>query len=193
MRSTDRKTTRKRLRFRGELTDRMNGIPGEPLCSPIVLEYIEQSEDEAPLMWDNLKIKSSQYFCCGGEWCLSIPLILYSMFCLITFMYLKPPSSESFQCINFEVTETAEELKISVYHILAMLSSFIIPLLAACSCCGFSWVITYFDSLQPGQCPPTPMSPKQYRLESGHTFHINYMMAIANGVAVFCLTMWYLP
>ncbi|XP_038044981.1 ADP-ribosylation factor-like protein 6-interacting protein 6 [Patiria miniata] len=75
---------------------------------------------------------------------------------------------------------------------LGFLWSLLVSFLLGLSCLLFSWGITYQDSLQPGQFPPSPLSPKKLRKRSGHTFHSSYVMAIINGIAVFALSAWWL-
>lgn len=47
----------------------------------------------------------------------------------------------------------------------------------------FTWMITYMDSNKPGVQPPSPVSPRKLRLQSGHTFHLGYALALVNGLA----------
>lgn len=55
----------------------------------------------------------------------------------------------------------------------------------------FTWMIIYMDSIEPGINPPTPLSPHKIRLQSGHSFHSGYIMAIVNGFVVFLIAIWY--
>ncbi|XP_071802864.1 uncharacterized protein [Asterias amurensis] len=75
---------------------------------------------------------------------------------------------------------------------LSFVWSLLLSVLLGVSCLLFSWSITYQDSLQPGQFPPTPVSPKKFRKKSGHRFHSSYLMALVNGLAVFALSAWWL-
>ncbi|XP_070565101.1 ADP-ribosylation factor-like protein 6-interacting protein 6 [Ptychodera flava] len=79
-----------------------------------------------------------------------------------------------------------------LYYFLGVFSSCLVALLAGLVCGGFSCRVVYCDSLQPGVQPPTPVSPRKYRIQSGHTFHLNYIMAIANGIATFFITLWWM-
>ncbi|XP_074659202.1 ADP-ribosylation factor-like protein 6-interacting protein 6 [Tubulanus polymorphus] len=59
-------------------------------------------------------------------------------------------------------------------------------------CGGYACMMVYFDSLEPGVCPPTPVSPTNVKRDSGHTIHISYGMCILNGFAMFAVVLWYL-
>ncbi|CAH1789225.1 unnamed protein product, partial [Owenia fusiformis] len=77
--------------------------------------------------------------------------------------------------------------KLSVYDLLwHVLQSF----LAGLGICYIGVTVTYFDSLKPGICPPSPLSPRKYRALSGHTFHSSYIMAILNGAMTFFYLLW---
>ncbi|CAH1995767.1 unnamed protein product [Acanthoscelides obtectus] len=49
----------------------------------------------------------------------------------------------------------------------------------------FTWMMVYLDSAVPGVQPPSPLSPKRYKEQSGHTFHLNYVFSIIVGILVF--------
>ncbi|XP_017784990.1 PREDICTED: uncharacterized protein LOC108568424 [Nicrophorus vespilloides] len=55
--------------------------------------------------------------------------------------------------------------------------------------CGFiatyiTWVMVYLDSDVPGVQPPSPLSPTTIKMQSGHTFHLNYVFAVLIGIFV---------
>ncbi|XP_046633955.1 uncharacterized protein LOC124313195 isoform X2 [Daphnia pulicaria] len=56
----------------------------------------------------------------------------------------------------------------------------------------FSWNATNMnlEITIPGVFPPTPISPKKLRMQSGHTFHLGYLLGLINGIIVFGLTFW---
>ncbi|XP_064648676.1 uncharacterized protein LOC135500895 [Lineus longissimus] len=60
------------------------------------------------------------------------------------------------------------------------------------SCCGcFAWMVTYFDSLEPGIVPPSPLSPRPIKSTSSHSYHFGYIMSVLNGFAMFLATVWW--
>ncbi|XP_063236293.1 ADP-ribosylation factor-like protein 6-interacting protein 6 [Bacillus rossius redtenbacheri] len=63
----------------------------------------------------------------------------------------------------------------------------LVPFLTAVLIVVISWLVIYMDSAVPGVSPPTPLSPKRYRVESGHTLHSGYALAIIGGVIIFIL------
>lgn len=73
----------------------------------------------------------------------------------------------------------------------AILYPLLVSLLLGVLCIVLSWMITFSDSLEPGSNPPSPISPQKFRKRSGHTFHSNYVVCIANGVIVFAVSLWY--
>ncbi|KAI0214022.1 hypothetical protein LSAT2_000902 [Lamellibrachia satsuma] len=72
----------------------------------------------------------------------------------------------------------------------AFLGCALVSALLGLGCCAFSYTITYFDSMQPGHNPPTPMSPRLLRKQSGHDFHTGYAMSVLNGAAFFSYCLW---
>ncbi|KAK2144374.1 hypothetical protein LSH36_763g00014 [Paralvinella palmiformis] len=81
-------------------------------------------------------------------------------------------------------------LVVVLCFIVGLITSVSIAFVLALSCCGFSWMIIYFDSLKPGRIPPSPLSPSKYRKKSGHTFHLNYVMSFICGFVVFAYYLW---
>ncbi|XP_032793730.2 ADP-ribosylation factor-like protein 6-interacting protein 6 isoform X3 [Daphnia magna] len=70
------------------------------------------------------------------------------------------------------------------------LAVLVLPCFYGLSMVLFSWLLVYYDSTIPGVFPPTPISPKKHRLQSGHTFHLGYLLGLINGIIVFGITLW---
>ncbi|GFU24527.1 uncharacterized protein NPIL_163881 [Nephila pilipes] len=56
----------------------------------------------------------------------------------------------------------------------------------------FSWEIIYFDSIVPGIQPASPLSPSNIKSVSGHTFHMNYALALINGAFFALFISWWM-
>ncbi|GFY43150.1 uncharacterized protein TNIN_186441 [Trichonephila inaurata madagascariensis] len=56
----------------------------------------------------------------------------------------------------------------------------------------FSWEIIYFDSIVPGIQPASPLSPSNIKSVSGHTFHMNYALALINGIFFALFINWWM-
>ncbi|XP_050309570.1 ADP-ribosylation factor-like protein 6-interacting protein 6 [Anthonomus grandis grandis] len=70
----------------------------------------------------------------------------------------------------------------SIWDALESYSSIWFPLFCGLMISYFTWMCVYLDSNVPGVSPPSPMSPERYRVQSGHTFHLNYVFAIFMGI-----------
>ncbi|XP_059427405.1 ADP-ribosylation factor-like protein 6-interacting protein 6 [Carassius carassius] len=84
-------------------------------------------------------------------------------------------------------TEDGSEVRLLGFWSILVLSS-----VAGVLCCSFSWTLTYFDSLEPGMFPPTPLSSARLKRMTGHSFHMGYSMAILNGIVAALTIVWYL-
>lgn len=62
---------------------------------------------------------------------------------------------------------------------------------AGCFIVYYSWELIYFDSVQPGIQPPSPLSPQSIRDISGHILHLNYTMAVLIGAFFSLFVGWY--
>ncbi|GJQ83910.1 hypothetical protein Trydic_g19848 [Trypoxylus dichotomus] len=69
-------------------------------------------------------------------------------------------------------------------------SKYWLPVLCGTVITYFTWLMVYLDSDVPGVQPPSPLSPTKYKLQSGHSFHLNYVFALLVGVLVSVYMFW---
>lgn len=63
-------------------------------------------------------------------------------------------------------------------------SWFWFPIVCGSFATWFTGLMVYIDSSVPGMQPPSPISPSKYKMQSGHSFHLNYIFAIMIGFLV---------
>ncbi|KAK9752792.1 hemopoietic lineage transmembrane helix [Popillia japonica] len=69
-------------------------------------------------------------------------------------------------------------------------SKYWLPVLCGLISTYFTWLVVYLDSDVPGVQPPSPLSPSKYKLQSGHSFHLNYVFALLVGILVSIYMFW---
>nr|XP_023023923.1 uncharacterized protein LOC111512064 [Leptinotarsa decemlineata]XP_023023924.1 uncharacterized protein LOC111512064 [Leptinotarsa decemlineata] len=83
------------------------------------------------------------------------------------------------------ITKDGNEMLMYSWKTAVRYSNLWLPALCGFLSSYFTWIMVYLDSNIPGVQPPSPLSPNKYRVQSGHTFHLNYVFAIIVGVLVF--------
>ncbi|KAG5889111.1 hypothetical protein JTB14_003914 [Gonioctena quinquepunctata] len=83
------------------------------------------------------------------------------------------------------LTEDGNEMLMYTWKTVAKYSHIWFPAVCGLLSSYFTWIMVYLDSNVPGVQPPSPLSPKKYQLQSGHTFHLNYVFAMIVGILVF--------
>ncbi|CAG9773884.1 unnamed protein product [Ceutorhynchus assimilis] len=99
-------------------------------------------------------------------------------------------NSETLQKLFFErklithqvITKNGQIMFTNTWETAVRYSSMWLPLFCGVFATFFTWMCVKFDSYEPGINPPSPLSPKKYREESGHTFHINYLFSVLVGL-----------
>ncbi|XP_070711879.1 ADP-ribosylation factor-like protein 6-interacting protein 6 [Pempheris klunzingeri] len=76
------------------------------------------------------------------------------------------------------------------HRILGFWSILVLSLLAGCICSVFSWTLTYLNSHQPGQVPPTLLPAAHFRDETGRGVHVDYGVAVLNGIMAMLTVIW---
>ncbi|XP_018319060.1 uncharacterized protein LOC108732645 [Agrilus planipennis] len=83
------------------------------------------------------------------------------------------------------LTTEGELMMRHTWKTVAKYSQIWFPAICGLATTWFTWLIVYLDSRVPGVQPPSPLSPSKYKLQSGHTFHLNYLFAVIVGIFVF--------
>ncbi|XP_056641759.1 ADP-ribosylation factor-like protein 6-interacting protein 6 [Diorhabda sublineata] len=87
--------------------------------------------------------------------------------------------------ISYQIwSEDGQEMFAASWKHVARYSNIWLPILGGVLSSYFTWIMVYLDSAVPGVQPPSPLSPKKYKEQSGHTFHLNYVFAIVVGFLV---------
>uniref|UniRef100_A0A6P7FMX6 ADP-ribosylation factor-like protein 6-interacting protein 6 n=1 Tax=Diabrotica virgifera virgifera TaxID=50390 RepID=A0A6P7FMX6_DIAVI len=81
-------------------------------------------------------------------------------------------------------SEDGQEMFTTTWKHAAKYSNIWLPIVCGVLSSYFTWMMVYLDSNEPGVQPPSPFSPKKYKEQSGHTFHLNYVFAIIIGFLV---------
>nr|CAI5819359.1 unnamed protein product [Callosobruchus analis] len=87
--------------------------------------------------------------------------------------------------VSYEIlSEDGSKMLVHSWNTVFKYSNIWLPLLFGFLSSYFTWMMVYLDSAVPGVQPPSPLSPKRYKDQSGHTFHLNYVFAIVAGILV---------
>nr|CAH7719534.1 unnamed protein product [Callosobruchus chinensis] len=88
--------------------------------------------------------------------------------------------------VSYEIlSDDGNEMLVHSWKTVLKYSNIWLPLLFGFLSSYFTWMMVYLDSAVPGVQPPSPLSPRRYKDQSGHTFHLNYVFAIVVGILVF--------
>lgn len=82
------------------------------------------------------------------------------------------------------ITENGQVMFTNSWKTAVRFSKFWLPILCGFLTTYFTWMCVYLDSSVPGVNPPSPLSPQKIRIQSGHTFHLNYVFAVLLGLLV---------
>ncbi|XP_030009675.1 ADP-ribosylation factor-like protein 6-interacting protein 6 [Sphaeramia orbicularis] len=75
-------------------------------------------------------------------------------------------------------------------RILGFWSILVLSLLVGYICCVLWWTLAYLDSYRPGSGFQNPLTLTHFRDSSGHGFHLDYGMAVLNGVMATLTVIW---
>ncbi|CAH1178900.1 unnamed protein product [Phaedon cochleariae] len=90
------------------------------------------------------------------------------------------------QLVTYQVfSEDGNEMLKYSWKTVAKYSNIWFPVICGILSSYFTWIMVYLDSNVPGVQPPSPLSPKKIKDQSGHTFHLNYVFALLIGILVF--------
>ncbi|GLV32975.1 uncharacterized protein CBL_08963 [Carabus blaptoides fortunei] len=147
-------------------------------------DFVQQLDENTDINVQDVKI---------GEWQLAVYglCVSLSVLCAKTVYAYRDVLYDFLyedKLLSYEtITENGELMYRYVRSTVLRSHHILFPVLCGLLMTSFTWLMMYLDSSVPGVQPPTPFSPARYKVRSGHSFHLGYVIAVVNGVMVFTL------
>ncbi|CAH0564010.1 unnamed protein product [Brassicogethes aeneus] len=153
-------------------------------------------EKRSPYGKHNLKSEKESDKPIISEWKLGLCGLISSIVIILAKIYFQNQAylHQVFiekRLITYEIiTEDGQLMFKNTFESAWKYSNIWLPILCGFLTTYFTWSMVYLDSNVPGIQPPSPLSPSKYRVQSGHSFHLNYVFAIAVGFLVTSYMYW---